>query len=93
MKTLDQNAIEEFAAIDPIYVDGRLEPLVNLGTNFAAYYFRWIPVHSSNGAIVYKKTPVLILVRPMSSLGACQDCKVSRMTGPPAEMSLIRGVN
>jgi hypothetical protein len=91
MKTLDACSMAEFQALDPIYVDGRLDPLVNLGDNFASYYFRWIPVQSRSGEIVYKETPALILVRPLASLEICRDCKVPRMAGPPTSGNILSG--
>jgi hypothetical protein len=93
MRTLEENAMAEFAAIDPIYVDGRLDPLVNLGANFATYYFRWIPVQSKTGEVLYKKTPALILIRPLASLDVCHDCKVPRMTVPPVNGNVLTGLN
>jgi hypothetical protein len=84
MRTLDDEAMAEFAALDPVYVDGRLGPLINLGANFGTHYFRWVPVPSEKG-IIYRKVPSLLLVRPMSSLVRCRECEDTQtMIGPPS---------
>jgi hypothetical protein len=94
MKTLDASAMAEFQALDPVYVDGRVGPLINLGDNFASRYFRWMPVHSESGVVLYKKVPALLLVRPMSSLVRCRDCDDTKsMVGPPTSGNAPSSVN
>jgi hypothetical protein len=66
---MTERLMADIAALDPVYVDG-IAGLVNLGTNFGTVYFRFIPIKSENGLIMYEKTPVLYLVRPRS--GGCQ---------------------
>jgi hypothetical protein len=52
--------------LDPVYVDG-VGSVFNLGGNFGTVFFRFLPVRSGGG-IIYERSPVLYIVRPMSSL-------------------------
>jgi hypothetical protein len=64
----DDNFLNEFACLDPVYVDGvAAEGVVNLGTNFATPFFRWIPT-MRDGRVTFERTPALYVIRPIASL-------------------------
>ena len=58
----------DIAALDPVYCDGILPAgLLDLGMNFGVVYFRYVPVRSEDGIIIFERTPCLYLVRPKAS--------------------------
>ena len=65
---MEDRLINDFACIDPIYVDGLFtEGVVSLGTNFATPYFRYTPT-MRDGSLILERTPALYVIRPIASL-------------------------
>jgi hypothetical protein len=64
----DDNLLNKFACLDPVYVDGVFtEGVVNLGANFATPFFRWTPT-MREGRLAFEKIPALYMIRPIASL-------------------------
>jgi hypothetical protein len=64
----DDNLLNEFACLDPVYVDGVVtEGVVSLGSNFATPFFRWVPT-VRDGRVMFERTPALYVIRPIASL-------------------------
>jgi hypothetical protein len=80
MIDVSDELLAEFAALDPVYVDGAVG-LVDLGENFSTLMFRWVPVTSANGVLLYERQPAMVLVRPKSSLRCFSrsDCPIAQM--------------
>jgi hypothetical protein len=64
--------LADYAAIDPIYVDG-VAGVFNLGVNFGTMLFRWVPVRSEGGGLTYES----VLVQPRTSLLCGKSCRVN----------------
>lgn len=71
---LSERLRAEFGEMQPIYIDG-VAGLLNLGDNFATYYFRWVASIQS-GAVC--RQPALVLIRPRKSMLCRKDCMVER---------------
>jgi hypothetical protein len=94
ISSLSENHFEDFAALDPIYVDG-VAAVFNLGPNFATMFFRWAPV-KCNGGVIYERTSSHVIVQPRSSLLCRSGCSIVAMLdaqGQPqtAEPRLVAG--
>jgi hypothetical protein len=64
----DDNLLNEFACLDPVYIDGVFtEGVVSLGANFATPFFRWAP-SMREGRVIFERTPALYMIRPIASL-------------------------
>ena len=64
----DDNFLNDFACLDPVYVDGVFaEGVVSLGVNFATPYFRWVP-SMRDGRVILERMPALYMIRPIASL-------------------------
>lgn len=64
----DDNFLNEFACLDPVYVDSVVtEGVVSLGTNFATPFFRWVPT-VRDGRVMLERAATLYVVRPIASL-------------------------
>jgi hypothetical protein len=62
--------LADFACIDPIYADG-VAGVLNLGENFAMYFFRWVPSRSEHGIVTMEKVPAATIIRPKTSVTMC----------------------
>jgi hypothetical protein len=80
MDTITDELLGEFAALDPVYVDGAAG-LVDLGENFSTLLFRWVPTTSANGVLLYERQAAMVLVRPKSALRCFSrsDCPIAQM--------------
>jgi hypothetical protein len=84
---MDDKMLADIAALDPVYVDG-VGGVTNLGANFGTLFFRYVPVKTENGGLLYERTPVLYVMRPRSSL-ICGNSRcrfVEALSGPPPEL-------
>jgi hypothetical protein len=59
--------LADYAAIEPMYVDG-VAGVFNLGANFGTMFFRWTPVRSEDGPVMFERSPAFVLVQPRSAL-------------------------
>jgi hypothetical protein len=64
---LDEWLIADASCLDPIYSDG-LAGVWQNGTNYTTIYFRYQPVKSENGVLVFERVRILCVVRPVSSI-------------------------
>ena len=76
--TLSDAHLADFAAIEPIYVDG-IAGVFNLGPNFATLFFRWIPVKSEGGIIGYERAPAIVVTQPRSALICGKGCRLNAL--------------
>ena len=75
MDEMSDQLMADFACMDPVYVDG-IAGLMNIGgTNFSTLYFRWKAVGVGPRGKLYKRSPALVLVRPITSV-PCPQCPV-----------------
>jgi hypothetical protein len=65
--TLSDAHLADYAAIEPMYVDG-VAGVFNLGANFGTMFFRWTPVRSEDGPVMFERSPAFVLVQPRSAL-------------------------
>ena len=80
MSDENDRLVPDFACLEPTYID-RVAGILNLGSNYATLFFRWIPVRDSEtGVIKYERSPALYVVQPRSSMLCAPNCP-SR--GPP----------
>jgi hypothetical protein len=68
--------LADYAAIEPMYVDG-VAGVFNLGANFGTMFFRWTPVRSEGGPVMFERSPGLVLVQPRSALLCGKSCRLN----------------
>jgi hypothetical protein len=73
---LSDAAIADYAAIEPMYVDG-VAGVFNLGANFGTMYFRWVPVRGDGGGITYERSPAFVMVQPRAPLLCGKACRLN----------------
>jgi hypothetical protein len=73
---LSDTVFADYAAIDPIYVDG-VAGVFNLGANFGTMFFRWVPVRAEGGAMTYERSPTIVMVQPRATLLCGKACRVN----------------
>ena len=73
---LSDAAFADYAAIEPMYVDG-VAGVFNLGANFGTMFFRWTPVRSEDGPVMFERSPGLVLVQPRSALLCGKSCRLN----------------
>lgn len=84
---LSERLRAEFAAIEPIYLDG-IAAFIPLGTNFATYYFRWVPSQKDGGSVC--RVPALVTVRPRSSIQCAESCMSAKWISWPARTAVMQ---
>jgi hypothetical protein len=83
--------ITDAACLDPIYADG-IGGATNLGSNFGTIYFRWVPMRSESGLLVYEKAPALYVVMPKTSILTPNGVLARMIEGPepaPRRMAMV----
>jgi hypothetical protein len=78
LRMLSETLLGDYAALDPVYVDG-IAGVFNLGPNFSTVFFRYNPVRTDNGIIVYERTPTMLLIQPRSTLVCGRGCQINAM--------------
>jgi hypothetical protein len=71
-----ETLLADYAALDPVYVDG-IAGVFNLGPNFSAMFFRWQPVRAENGVITYERAPAMVLIQPRAALLCGKGCRLN----------------
>jgi hypothetical protein len=66
MEPLTERLLNDFACLDPIYVDG-IAGVLNLGENFGTLFYRW-SAKLTSGVVSYERLPAMTLIRPRASL-------------------------
>jgi hypothetical protein len=92
IETLTEQLINDFACLDPTYVDG-IAGVLNLGSNFSTLFFRWNPARTEGGVIAYERIPALVLMQPRSALICGNGCRLNTMLEaqqPPALAPQLR---
>jgi hypothetical protein len=85
---LDERLLADYAALDPVYVDG-IAGVFNLGPNFSTVFFRYNPVRTNSGIIVYERTPTMLLVQPRSALVCGKGCRLNTMLEAQQSPSIL----